>query len=111
MGDGDIQTRREFLHSIGNIGGSAAVYQAMISMGLLMPGDATGAELRDKWASKSSQISRDIKPTVAVLGAGIAGLCAGYELKKAGFPVFIVCLLYTSPSPRDRQKSRMPSSA
>ena len=25
--------------------------------------------------------------------------------------VFLVCLLYTSPSPRDRQKSRMPSSA
>ena len=25
--------------------------------------------------------------------------------------VFITCLLYTSPSPRDRQKSRMPSSA
>ena len=23
----------------------------------------------------------------------------------------ILCLLYTSPSPRDRQKSRMPSSA
>ena len=28
------------------------------------------------------------------------------EVKKSGF-----CLLYTSPSPRDRQKSRMPSSA
>ena len=31
------------------------------------------------------------------------------------FPFMIVplyvCLLYTSPSPRDRQKSRMPSSA
>ena len=25
--------------------------------------------------------------------------------------LFMVCLLYTSPSPRDRQKSRMPSSA
>ena len=25
--------------------------------------------------------------------------------------IYIVCLLYTSPSPRDRQKSRMPSSA
>ena len=25
--------------------------------------------------------------------------------------VFVICLLYTSPSPRDRQKSRMPSSA
>ena len=24
---------------------------------------------------------------------------------------FVDCLLYTSPSPRDRQKSRMPSSA
>ena len=26
-------------------------------------------------------------------------------------PVIWICLLYTSPSPRDRQKSRMPSSA
>ena len=25
--------------------------------------------------------------------------------------LYAVCLLYTSPSPRDRQKSRMPSSA
>ena len=25
--------------------------------------------------------------------------------------LFLLCLLYTSPSPRDRQKSRMPSSA
>ena len=25
--------------------------------------------------------------------------------------LLLVCLLYTSPSPRDRQKSRMPSSA
>ena len=29
-------------------------------------------------------------------------------MKEAGFST---CLLYTSPSPRDRQKSRMPSSA
>ena len=27
------------------------------------------------------------------------------------FRTFNTCLLYTSPSPRDRQKSRMPSSA
>ena len=33
--------------------------------------------------------------------------------KKDGNLVFVSedCLLYTSPSPRDRQKSRMPSSA
>ena len=29
----------------------------------------------------------------------------------AGVPFLLNCLLYTSPSPRDRQKSRMPSSA
>ena len=29
----------------------------------------------------------------------------------AWFGEFFACLLYTSPSPRDRQKSRMPSSA
>ena len=28
-----------------------------------------------------------------------------------GVAHFSICLLYTSPSPRDRQKSRMPSSA
>ena len=26
-------------------------------------------------------------------------------------PEFVICLLYTSPSPRDRTRSRMPSSA
>ena len=29
----------------------------------------------------------------------------------AGMAIHDTCLLYTSPSPRDRQKSRMPSSA
>ena len=26
-------------------------------------------------------------------------------------PLFVLCLLYTSPSPRDKRQSRMPSSA
>ena len=40
-----------------------------------------------------------------------------YKDKKFDFKIksppasFYICLLYTSPSPRDRQKSRMPSSA
>ena len=34
---------------------------------------------------------------------------AGY--RQIFFHAFKTCLLYTSPSPRDRQKSRMPSSA
>ena len=33
------------------------------------------------------------------------------SLDKGATPVDYICLLYTSPSPRDRQKSRMPSSA
>ena len=31
------------------------------------------------------------------------------KIRKGGY--CYICLLYTSPSPRDRQKSRMPSSA
>ena len=38
---------------------------------------------------------------VIVIGAGGAGLRAAIE----------ACLLYTSPSPRDKRQSRMPSSA
>ena len=34
-----------------------------------------------------------------------------WEQGSSYFPIYKDCLLYTSPSPRDRQKSRMPSSA
>ena len=33
------------------------------------------------------------------------------KVKRSGSPKYWVCLLYTSPSPRDRTRSRMPSSA
>ena len=33
------------------------------------------------------------------------------DLKRTEKEGYLICLLYTSPSPRDRQKSRMPSSA
>ena len=33
------------------------------------------------------------------------------DLKESAYKQLLNCLLYTSPSPRDRQKSRMPSSA
>jgi len=46
------QTRREFLHAIG---GTATVYQAMISMGLLVPGDARAAINRERWKQNSQQ--------------------------------------------------------
>ena len=67
-------------------------------------------------------------PTVTgvMTSLGIWGACTAYHLNKAGADVDLydmwgagnsrsgsggACLLYTSPSPRDRTRSRMPSSA
>ena len=50
-------------------------------------------------------------------GAGFAGFAAWLDMTPAHPDMFVmpdadsVCLLYTSPSPRDRTRSRMPSSA
>ena len=34
-----------------------------------------------------------------------------FDARKADLLVVYICLLYTSPSPRDKRQSRMPSSA
>ena len=50
------------------------------------------------------------KPTIVqqkLLDAGWTAAAPNEELTEE----YGICLLYTSPSPRDRQKSRMPSSA
>ena len=63
----------------------------------------------------------DTKNSVAIVGAGIAGITTAYFLGKKGYKIRLfdpngvaeecsyanggqlsVCLLYTSPSPRDR---------
>ncbi|MFK7864142.1 MAG: flavin monoamine oxidase family protein [Pseudohongiellaceae bacterium] len=84
------QSRREFIHRVGEIGGISAAYQAMLTMGLLSPGDAEAAATRKQWQSRAAQSQSGPKPTVAILGGGIAGLCVAYELKKAGFPYFVL---------------------
>ena len=60
---------------------------------------------------------------VIIVGLGPSGSIAALLLETYGIKVLAIekeketynlpraCLLYTSPSPRDRQKSRMPSSA
>ena len=55
-------------------------------------------------------INDRVKETSTTQGTGnitLAGAVQGFITFNSG----IGCLLYTSPSPRDRQKSRMPSSA
>ena len=51
--------------------------------------------------------SQDRNTAVDIRGAGGYVVCYGTP----DFDKVQTCLLYTSPSPRDRQKSRMPSSA
>ena len=54
----------------------------------------------------------DAQDDMEVVGVTKTGPSFGCELAiKKGFPLYCTCLLYTSPSPRDRSLSRMPSSA
>ena len=70
------------------------------------------------WASAPvEEVTQSSKGTARVDGKSIpytqtAGtLTIRDEKGKPVASMFYTCLLYTSPSPRDRQKSRMPSSA
>ena len=56
--------------------------------------------INSKWLSKQGVYAQGFADdgVAVVIGYFLTTLCE-------------ICLLYTSPSPRDRQKSRMPSSA
>ena len=77
------------------------------------------SEIPHDYQPSPIQVKTDVptnvfKTTVAIIGAGPAGLAAREELSKHGIDNIVIdnnCLLYTSPSPRDRTRSRMPSSA
>src|SRR5674476_91186 len=67
-------------------------------------------------AKKLSEIARELPPSlvrIAAIGEQRITLDCGRShfkilgLPRDEFPSFPICLLYTSPSPRDRQKSRM----
>src|SRR5260370_25695023 len=79
-------TRRDFLRRIAQAGGYRATYLTMQAMGLL--GTAAVAE---PLALEPSALHGT---RVVVLGAGMAGLSAAYELCKAG---------YHSPVPEARR--------
>lgn len=71
-------TRREFLFRVGQAGGYGAAFVLMQSLGLLPVPEAAGEE--------GSLRLVDGKGTrVVILGAGISGLVAAYELRKAGW--------------------------
>ena len=80
------------------------MYQAAFLPGLMLTGMYAGyiliiSLLKPKWVPALPAEARNLRQPDG--SSGVISL----------FLLIIGCLLYTSPSPRDRQKSRMPSSA
>ena len=77
--------------------------QALLAEQALRPAMSPSVELNEGYAQGSDaevKVALEVLPVVDTPDVG------GLKLER-----LTVCLLYTSPSPRDRQKSRMPSSA
>ncbi len=74
-------TRRGLLRMIGMTAGSAAMYQAMTSLGLAA--ETTFNGMPDLGAAPKGA-------SVLILGAGIAGMVAAFELRKAGYAVQVL---------------------
>ena len=94
----------------------ANMYAGAVCSGKVTPGGkknkkATGGMIGDgKITKKDVLIGRGVleKPIKKNKGGQVASSAETSVIKGAKAQT---CLLYTSPSPRDRQKSRMPSSA
>ena len=76
-----IVTRRDLLSLIGALSGSAAMYQAMTSLGFAADSGYKGPIKLDGDPKGAS---------VLILGAGLAGMTAALELRKAGYRVRIL---------------------
>ena len=77
-------SRRQFLNMVGAAGGSAAIYQASLALGLVpsrAEADTPRATLRNVGRKGRS---------VVILGAGISGLTCAYELERAGYDVTVI---------------------
>jgi monoamine oxidase len=75
-------TRRAFIQRMAQIGGYSAAFTTMRALGLIAaPGISTLPQLAGDFGKGKK---------VVILGAGIAGLSAAYELRKAGFACTIL---------------------
>ncbi|MET4050419.1 monoamine oxidase [Rhodococcus sp. UYP5] len=82
-------TRRSFMRGLGVTGGAGLAYGAMSTLGLAPT--AAAAPSRFQAPAMADLLGRvEGSPSVVVLGGGPAGLCAAYELQKAGYSVTIV---------------------
>jgi len=73
-----IISRRNFINLVGRAGGAAAAFETMSAMGLLkVPEAYAGPPALDPRSGEGKR--------VAILGAGLAGMTAAYELSRAGY--------------------------
>ena len=111
--------RQIFLATAGNL----ATTQAVVSTLSEQIDELEKPEASILHAPTMFQIARIISRTLADVivnstpsqqaadSAFSATMILGGQIKGGETQLYLICLLYTSPSPRDRQKSRMPSSA
>ncbi len=78
---GSSMTRRRLLSMIGSTAGGAAMYQAMSSLGFAADSN---------FKAPSRLTGAPAGASVLVLGAGIAGMVAAYELRSAGYRVQVL---------------------
>ena len=76
-------SRRDFLMRVGQAGGYSAAFLAMQGLGLMEAHAFQSSEIQ---AAPGS--GKGIK--VAILGAGIAGMATGYELRALGYDCTII---------------------
>ncbi|MFC5450368.1 flavin monoamine oxidase family protein [Paenibacillus aestuarii] len=82
-------TRRQFLTTVGKIGGSAALFSVMGTLGLLSPETMKAAAYTPPSGGDLTLSGRSGKKII-ILGAGIAGMTAAYELGGAGYDCTIL---------------------
>lgn len=74
-------TRRQLLSMIGKTAGATAMYQAMTTLGF-----ASESSFKQEMDLKGAPAGASI----VILGAGLGGLTAAYELRKAGYKVTVL---------------------
>ena len=83
------QTRRSFLRKVGIAGGAGVMFNTMGALGLTSAEAATG-DAPPFTPLRSDALQGRRKKSVVIIGGGIAGLTAAYELQKGGYSVRVL---------------------
>ena len=116
MIDDQVHFREPGLTHKGTIASESAAAVAggitsFMEMPNVSPSTTTAKALADKYAIAAQTSAANYAFYFGATPDNLDEIKALDAKNVCGVKVFMGCLLYTSPSPRDRQKSRMPSSA